>query len=178
MYWLKEKLFGKKKTKEEDLAQKLYDVLVLDGGPSGNAPNRIDAVALKIPLGKMESFAQKRLISLEALLFVAAQIETSERTKKLQEVFGDGAIHPFAAAMGNLITQKWQERGIEIDAFDVGERCFDEVEEFLQHPFRWGRAWLDEIYNDPEKSGENYIVWTEQWLKEFKAMRNMVAQFS
>ncbi len=133
---------------------------------------------MDIQLGKLEQFAQKRLISLEAMLFVASQIETAERSEKLQAVFGDSQLHPFAAEMGRVIARKWRERGIEISRFDVGERCFDEVQEFLEKPFRWGRKWLDEFYDDPEKSGEHYILWTEQWLKEFEVMRKMAKEYA
>lgn len=178
MSWLKSKLFGPKKSRDEDLAEKLYAVLVLEGGPSGSADSHIDATALEIPLGRLERFAQKRLISLEAMMFVAAQIETAERSEKLKAILGDGALHPFAIEMGKLIGRKWRERGIEIDNFDVGERCFDEVEEFLEKPFRWARKWLDEFYDDPEKSGEHYIMWTDQWLKEFQTMRDMVKNYA
>ena len=178
MKWLKQKLFGPEKSKDEDLAEKLYEVLVLDGGPSSNADSHIDSTALEIPLGKLERFSQKRLISLEALLFVAAQTETAERSEKLQAVFGDGALHPFAIEMGKLISNRWSERGIEVGFFDVGERCFDEVEEFLERPALWSRHWLEEFYDDPERAGEHYILWTEQWLKEFETMRNMVRDYS
>lgn len=177
MSWLK-KVFGPKKTREEDLADKLYQVLVLDGGPSGSADSHIDATSLSIPLGRLERFSQKRLISLEAMLFVAAQIETAECSQKLQVMFGYGTIHPFAVEMGKLISRKWRDRGIEIDYLDVGERCFNEVEDFLEKPFRWGRNWLNEFYDDPEQSGEHYILWTDQWLKEFETMRNLVRQYS
>jgi len=61
----------------------MYAALVLDGGPSRSSPNHIGATKLDIPLGKLEQFAQKRLISLEAILFVAAQIATAERSKNL-----------------------------------------------------------------------------------------------
>ena len=72
---------------------------------------------------------------------------------------------------------KWAERGIIIaDHFEVGERCFEEVEGFLEKPFRWGRGWLDEFYDDPEVSGEHYILWTDQCLKEFETMKMVVGQ--
>lgn len=175
---LKRKLFGPKVSPAEDLAEKLYEVLILDGGPSGTADSHIDAVSLEIPIGKLERFSQKRLISLEALLFVAAQTETVERSKKLQMIFGEDVLHPFAIEISKLIGRKWRERGIKIDNFDVGERSFDEVEDLLEKPFRWGRKWLDEFYDEPEQSGEHYIMWTDQWLKEFKTMQNMVAQYA
>jgi hypothetical protein len=178
MNWFKLKLFGPKKSRDEDLAEKLYEVLVLEGGPSSKAESHIDAVSLKIPLGKLERFAQKRLISLEAMMFVAAQAGTVDRSAKLQTVFGDGMIHPLAREMSRLFARKWRGRGIEIGEFDVGHRCFDEVEDILDKPFRWGRKWLDEFYDDPEQSGEHYIMWTDQWLKEFETMGNLVKQFS
>ncbi|WP_298571841.1 hypothetical protein [uncultured Aliiroseovarius sp.] len=176
MNWLRSKLIGSKPSREEQLAENLYAALVLDGGPSNASPNHIGSSELEIPLGRLEQFSQKRLISLEALLFVAAQIETAERSKKLQMAFGDSQLHPFALATGRLISKKWQDRGIDIEQFDAGERCFDEVEVFLEKPFRWGREWLDEFFGDPEKSGKHYILWTEQWLKEFEVMRQMVRQ--
>lgn len=178
MRWLKKKMFGLKKMRAEDLADKLYKVLVLDGGPSGNADSHIDATSLGIPLGRLERFSKKRLITLEAMLFIAAQVETAERSQNLQELFYDGTIHPFAVEMGKLISRKWRDRGIEIDYLDVGELCFDEVEDFLKKPFRWGRNWLSEFYDDPEQSGEHYILWTDQWLKEFETMRTLVRQYS
>jgi len=178
MNWFTNRLFGKKKSRDEELAENMYSALVLDGGPSSESPNRIDATELDIPLGKLERFAQKRLISLEAMLFVASQIETAEQSQKLQLMFGDGQIHPFAMEMGRLVHSKWSQRGIEIDEFDVGDRCFDEIQDFLDKPFRWARAWLDEFYDDSEKSGEHYIMWTEQWLKEFEVLRNMVKEYA
>ncbi len=178
MGWFKDKFFGSKKCAEQEFAENLYQVMALEGGPSGDADSHIDATTLEIPLGRLERFAQKRLISLEAMLFVAAQLETAERSEKLQEVFGGGHLHPFAIEMGKLIARKWREREIEIDTLDVGERCFDEIEEFLEKPARWSRNWLNEFYDDTEKSGEHYISWTEQWLKEFNAMRNVIAKYS
>lgn len=178
MSWIINKLFGAKKSHDGELAESMYSALVLDGGPSSESPTRIGATELEIPLGNLDRFAQKRLIALEAMLFVASQIETAERSQKLQQVFGDGQIHPFAMEMGRLIHSKWKQRGIEIDKFDVGERCFDEIAVFLDKPFRWARAWLDEFYDDSEKSGEHYIMWTEQWLKEFEVMRNVVKEYA
>ncbi|MCE8546739.1 hypothetical protein KBY25_12990 [Ruegeria pomeroyi] len=178
MNWFTNKLFGVKKSRNEELAENMYSALVLGGGPSSGSPSRIDATELEIPIGKLERFAHKRLISLEAMLFVASQIETVERSQKLQRVFGDGQLHPFAMEMGRLIAAKWNQRGIEMEKFDVGERCFDEIEDFLDKPFIWARAWLDEFYDDSEKSGEHYIMWTEQWLKEFEVMRNMVKEYA
>jgi hypothetical protein len=178
MGWLKEKIFGPKKSQYEDLAEKFYDVLVLDGGPSGNSDSHIDATSLEVPLGKLERFSQKRLISLEALLFVAAQTETVERSAKLQAIFGADMLHPFAAEMGKLICRKWRERGIKVESFDMAKRCFQEVEDFLEKPFRWSRNWLNEFYDNPEQSGEHYIMWTDQWLKEYETMRTMVAEHS
>ena len=140
MNWITKKIFGPKKSRDEELAENMYSALVLNGGPSSESPSRIDATELEIPLAKLEHFAQKRLISLEAMLFVASQIETAERSQKLQQLFGDGQLHPFAMEMGRLIHSKWEQRGIEIDKFDVGERCFQEIEEFLDKPFRWARA--------------------------------------
>jgi len=93
-------------------------------------------------------------------------------------VIGGSQIHPFAMEMGKLISEKWRERGIEVEPFDVGERCFNEVGGFLENPFRWGRNWLDEFYDDPETSGVHYILWTEQWLKEFEVMRNMAKEYA
>mgnify|MGYP003139795701 CR=1 FL=1 len=178
MNWITKKIFGAKPSHDEELAGNMYSALVLDGGPSSDAPNRIGATELEIPLWKLDKFAQKRLISLEAMLFVASQIETAERSQKLQEMSDDGQIHPFAMEMGRLIHSKWKQRGIEIDEFDVGERCFEELEDFLDKPFRWARTWLDEFYDDSEKSGEHYIMWTKQWLKEFEVMRNMVKEYA
>lgn len=176
MGWFKEKVFGKQTPYMEELAENLYEALVLEGGPSAEAEDRIDAVTLEIPLGKLESFAQKRLISLEAMLFVATQLETVEKSTELQHKFGDAALHPLAVEIGKVTGRKWRERGIDIAALDVGERCFDEVETFLEKPFAWGRHWLEEFYDDPEKAGEHYILWTEQWLREFKVLRHIVSQ--
>ncbi|MDF1726775.1 MAG: hypothetical protein P1U53_03395 [Sulfitobacter sp.] len=178
MSWLRTKLFGSRKSRDQELAENMYSALVLDGGPSGEAPDHIEATQLEIPFGKLERFALKRLISLEAMLFVASQIETAERSEKLQAVFGDGQLHPFALEMRRLVATRWRERGIEISDSDVVDRCFDEVEEFLEKPFRWGRKWLDEFYDDPETSGEHYILWTQQWLKEFDVMRTMAKEYA
>jgi hypothetical protein len=178
MDWITNRLFGGKKSQDAELAENMYSALVLDGGPSAASSKRIDATELEIPLGKLEQFAQKRLISLEAMLFVASQIETVERSEKLQKIFGDRQLHPFAMEVGRLIHSKWKQRGIEIEKLDVSERCFDEIGDFLDKPFRWARAWLDEFYEDSDKSGEHYIMWTEQWLKEFEVMRDMVKKFT
>lgn len=178
MKWLTDRLFGAKKSRNEELAENMYIALVLNGGPSSGSPDRIGATSLEIPLGKLEQFAQKRLISLEAMLFVASQIETVEQSQELQQVFGDGQLHPFAIEIGRLIALKWKDRGIALGTTDVGERCFDEIESFIEKPFRWTRAWLDEFYDDPAKSGEHYIMWTEQWLKEFEAMRLVVRNYT
>jgi hypothetical protein len=175
MNWFTAKLFGKKKSRDQDLAEKLYEVLVLGGGPSSSADSHIDSSALEIPLGKLESFSQKRLISLEALLFVAAHVETAERSQKLQAIFGDRILHPFAIEMGDLIGQKWRERGIEIQDDEVSERCFDEVEELIERPSIWSRVWLREFYADPEQSDQYCTKWADQWIKEFKTMKMMVA---
>ena len=159
--WLKEKLFGPKKSQDKDLAEKLYQVLVANGGPSISVDSHIDATSLEISIGKLEGFTRKRLISLEEFIFVAAQIGTVERSKKLQGVFGDDMLHPFVVEMGELIGRKWRERGIEIEDSDVGKHCFDDVEDFLENPFRWGRMWLDEFSDDSEQSGEHYISWAD-----------------
>jgi len=78
---------------------------------------------------------QRRLISLEAMLFVAAQVGTAERSQKLQMILGDSQIHPFAKEMGKLVSKKWHEQGIEVEVFDAGDRCFDEVQEFWESRF-------------------------------------------
>ena len=68
------------------------------------------------------------------------------------------------------ISLNWLKEYIEIN------ETVDEVSEVLEKSFRWGRAWLDEFYDDPEKSGEHYILWTDQCLKEFQTMKTVVEQ--
>ncbi|MCE8533572.1 hypothetical protein KBY24_09255 [Ruegeria pomeroyi] len=46
MNWFTNKLFGVKKSRNEELAENMYSALVLDGGPSSGSPSRIDATEL------------------------------------------------------------------------------------------------------------------------------------
>lgn len=176
MSWISEKLFGKRQSYEEKFANNLYDAMVLNGGPSANAESNINTIALGIPLEKWESFALKRLNMLEALLFVATNVATmAERDDEAPSFKPE---HPVAVQLGKHLQNKWAERGLVVaDHHVVGERCFDEVAGMFEKPFRWGRAWLDEFYDDPEESGEHYILWTEQCLQEFQAMREVVEQY-
>lgn len=175
MSWISEKLFGKRRSYEEQLCCNLYDALVLSGGPSAEAEQQIDDIALGIPIGKLERFASKRLIMLEAFLFVAVNIATMPRQDEDGPLFNP--VHPLAVQMATRLQTKWAERGIEVrDHIAVGERCFAEVSDVLDKPFKWGRAWLEEFYDSPEKTGEHYILWTEQCLKEFQAMKMVVEQ--
>ena len=113
-------------------------------------------------------------VCLEAMLFVASQVETVEQSHTLQLEFGEELPNRFASEISRVIQSNWKRRSIEISEFEFGEWCFNEIEEFLVKPFRWTRTWLDEFYEDSDKSGEHYIMLTEQWLKEFRAMREMV----
>ena len=177
MGWISEKIFGKKRTYHEEFASNLYDALVLDGGPSSDADSHIDAMALEIPLDKLERFAAKRRIMLEAFLFATTYIATMPTDDEGDQIFQSP--HPLSIQIGQLLQDKWHRRGIEIrDLHDVGERCFGEVEMLFDKPFKWGRAWLDEFYTDPEKSGEHYILWTEQCLNEFETMKTVVQQYT
>ena len=160
----------------EILARNLYEALVLEGGPSGQAEDRIDAAKLEIPLGQLEHFAQKRLITLEAMLFVAAHMETLEHSEDLQQKLGDGSLHPLAEDIGKLIVQKWRDRGIDISNEKAANRCIDEVEEFLTTPLSWGKSWLEEFYDDHEKPREHSLLWVEQWRKEFTVLRHMISK--
>lgn len=178
MNWITDRLVGRKQPPHAEWAEKLYQALVLGGGPSSEAQDHIDATSLSIPLGLLERFANKRLISLEALLFVAVQIETAEQSSKLQDTLGDAALHPLAIEIGKAIVRRWEARGIEMNFHDVGDHCFAEVESFSERPFAWGRKWLEEFYDDDTKAGEHYILWTQQWMKEFSAMRTVVRNFS
>lgn len=173
MRWISEKLFGKKRTYDEEFASNLYDALVLDGGPSAEAENHIDASALEIPLDKLERFSAKRLIMLEVFLFVATNVATMPDKEDTSLIFQ--TVHPLSMQMAKLIQAKWKQRGIEVKDFhEVGKLCFDEYMAAMEKPFKWGRGWLDEFYSNSEKSGEYYISWTEQCLKEFKAMKLVV----
>lgn len=72
---------------------------------------------------------------------------------------------------------KWTERGINlVSDHEVGEKCLQEVELFLEYPFRWGREWLREFYPTDEEAGEHYIMWTDQWLKQFKVMQMVISE--
>lgn len=173
--WISKRFFRKRPSYEEEFASNLYDALVLGGGPSAEAEGHIDADVLDIPLNKLERFASKRLITLEAFLFVATSVGTMPKVQADGSLFK--SVHPLAVQMGKHLQGKWAERGIKIaDHYAVGERCFDEVSTALEKLFRWGRAWLDEFYDNPEKSGEYYILWTDQCLKEFETMKLVVAQ--
>lgn len=175
MSWISEKLFGKRRTYEEEFACNLYDALVLRGGPSSEADSHIDAVELEVPLDKLERFFAKRLIMHEAMLFVASNVATMPDQEKEQPP--SISVHPLAVEMGTHLKGKWMERGIDVGGFfSVGERCFAEIETFLEKPFKWGRAWLDEFYSDPEKSGQHYIMWTDQCLKEFETMKLVIRE--
>jgi len=175
--WVSKKLFGTRKTREEELASNLYDALILDEGPSSDVDDHLDANSLEIPLDKLARFSAKRLIMLEAFLFVAINTATMPKDDKVHPLFP--AVHPLSLEMGKLLHTKWKERGIKLSgAGAVGERCFAEVEDALDKPFKWGRSWLDEFYADPDRSGEFYIAWTEQCIKEFKAMLLVVEQYA
>lgn len=175
MGWISDRLLKKRRTYDEEFASTLYDALVLGGGPSADAESHIDSHTLNIPLDKLERFAAKRLITLEAFLFVAVNVATMPAETNDTATFQP--VHPLSIQLSRLLQAKWRQRGIEIkNHLEVGERCFEAVELALEKPFRWGRGWLEEFYDDPEKSGEHYILWTEQCLKEFEAMRMVVAQ--
>jgi hypothetical protein len=167
------RLLGRKKTYEEEFAANLYKALVLDGGPSSAAEDRKDAASLGVRLGDLERFERKRLITLEAMLFVATQIATTSSE-------GDDNVpfplpHTLGIEVAKVIQSKWSERGIVVDTSQVGERCFDEIQLFLDKPFKWGREWLDEFFDEGE-SGERYIMWTDQCLKEFQVMQQVIKQ--
>lgn len=158
----------------ELFASNLYGALVLDGGPSGGSESRLDVAALKIPVSKLSRFAEKRLVMLEAFLLISTHMAVT----KANEAHRLGlSAHPLAKEMENLVRVKWLSRGIDIsDSFDVSEMCFDELEEFQERPFRWGRKWLDEFYENDDGSGEHYIMWTDQCLKEFSVMQQVIGQ--
>ncbi len=167
--------FGKSKSYHEEFAANLYGALVLGGGPSSEAENHVDADALEIPLDKLERFNAKRLIMLEAFLFVATSIATMPMEKETTPLLIP--VHPLAVQLSKHIQEKWAERGIStVDHHKVAERCFAEVTGALEAPFKWGRMRLDEFYVDPDKSGEHYISWTDQCLKEFRAMKRVVEE--
>lgn len=175
MNWVSDRLFGKRPSYEEVYVANLYDAMVVGGGPSAEAESHLDAVALEIPFGRFERFASKRLIMLEAFLFVATNIATMPEDDEDDPL--SMRPHPLAVQMGRHLMRKWADRGIFIaDPVAVGGRCFDEVSGALETPFKWGREWLDEFYSDPEKAGSHYILWTDQCLKEFRTMKMVVEQ--
>ncbi|WP_137110189.1 hypothetical protein [Rhodobacter sp. SY28-1] len=173
MKWLS-KIKGTKPNRHEVLAKNLYDALVLDDGPGSDTPEFLTASKIAIRLSDLGKFQEKRLITLEALCFIACLTCTAEAGKKLAELFGQP--HPLPIEFAKLLRAKWKERGISLlsDA-DVGEKCLQEVEPFLEYPFRWGREWLREFYQNFDDTGEHYIVWTEQWLKQFKVMQMVIS---
>ena len=172
MSWFGKTLFAKK-TFEKEFARNLYDALVLDGGPSSDAEDHLDAAKLNIRISDFPRFAEKRLITLEAFLFVATQVATTPSNDEELQLLAP--VHPLAVQMGKLIQMKWAERGIRIDDLGtVGERCFSEVELALEKPFKWGKKWLNDFYDDESEAGEHYIIWTDQCLKEFQVMQQLV----
>lgn len=36
---------------------------------------------------------------------------------------------------------------------------------------------LDEFYGNHDTSGEHYIMWTDQWMEEFQAMKLVVEEY-
>ncbi len=172
MNWFR-KIWRKRLPYDEEFSQNLYDALVLEGGPGSDTEDHLDAIKLNIRIGDLERFSEKRLIMLEAFCFVAVQMATTSSSEKLLQIFE--TIDPLAIEMGKLIQKKWAERGIVFDShFDVGERNFAEIDLFLEKPFKWGREWLNEFYEDNDESGNHYIMWTVQCLKQFKAMKMVV----
>ena len=176
-FW--DKISSLEKVSYKELAENLYEVLVLDGGPSspdvGQEP-RLNAVTLGIQADKMERFIEKRRLTYDALLWLAVEVGTEEQTELLQKDLGEAVRHPLAMEIETLIGEMWRERGIDVP--DVSTICFNEVDGFFEQPFQWGREWLDEFSADEDMSGKHYIKWTDQWRKDFEAMRTVVEAFS
>ena len=163
----------------KELAENLYEVLVLEGGPSTpeeGQEQRLTAVTLGIPTDKVERFLAKRRLTYEALLWLAVEVGTEVQTEQLQKDLGEAVRHPLAMEIETLIQKLWLERGIDVP--DVSAICFNEVDGFFEEPFQWGRDWLDEFSGDDDMSGKHYINWTDQWRKDFEAMRKVVEAIS
>lgn len=161
----------------KELAQNLYEVLVLDGGPSTpqeQGKQRLNAVTLGIPADRVERFQEQRLLTYEALLWLAVQVVTEAQTEQLQKDLGEAVRHPLAMEMETLIEEMWRERGIDVP--DVSAICLNEVGNFVDEPLQWGRAWLEEFYDEGEMPDGQDALWTDQWRNDFEVMRTVVGQ--
>jgi len=174
MSWLGRLLKGARPAPFEEFAANLHEALVLDDGPSSDHESHIGFEELGIKLDDLRRFSEKRVMTLEAFLFVAASVATQPQK---EGVTAFTMPHPLVVELSKLLKRKWAERGIIVDtAGEVGEKCFDEVELALERPFKWAREWLAEFYDDWDSTGEHYIMWTDQWLKEYETMRRVVEQ--
>jgi hypothetical protein len=179
MGWWKDKLAGLDDVGYDELAENLYEVLVLDGGPSTpqeGQEQRLNAVSLDIPADKVKRFAEKRILTYEALLVLTVNVVTQDQTEQLQQNLGDAVLHPLTMEIETQIQKMWRERGI--DVHDVSTFCFKELDDFFDEPFKWGREWLSEFYSDDDMPRRHYIAWTDQWRSDFEVMRTVVEDFA
>ena len=114
-FW--DKISSLERISYKELAENLYEVLVLEGGPStpdvGEEP-RLNAVTLGIPADKVERFIAKRMLTYEALLWLAVEMGTEEQTKQLQKDLGEAVRHPLAMEM---MTRKcWSRQTVQLPA--------------------------------------------------------------
>jgi hypothetical protein len=156
------KLF-KKKDKNEELANNLYTILVLEP-PSSSDSDSLDPSGLEIEINHLGKFTEKRLLLLEAMLWLATTV-----------AFDEDSTYARVKAIEKKIASEWLKRGlISSTNIKINDLCFKEVEKLLENPMKWSRNWLSDFYVGGEyeglPGGPHYGVWGEQCHNEYQAM--------
>ena len=164
-------IFKKKSNNEfDDIAEKLYEVLVISP-PSSGDENSLGPSELEIGINNLAKFTAKRTLMLEATMHLATVV-----------ALDGNAIHPLMKAIESKIAKHWLERGL-ISSLDtkVGDLCFKEVEKLLENQMKWSRDWLNEFYVGGEyeglPGGPHYLTWGNQCFKEYQAMVGVIKKF-
>ena len=173
MGWLS-RLFGQNQSPDEIKANRLYDALVLEGGPGGDSSDFLNAASLGIELIDWQKFSAKRLLLLEAFYYVSYWANFSDQSttdEKFRKIRGR------PSAMEKRIQREWSERGIALaTSLDVAARCFDYLDAFSKHPIEWSRGWLHEFYPNDRDRDEFSVRWAVQCQRQFEAMKLVHAQ--
>jgi hypothetical protein len=132
--------FKKKPSWEEQYAQNIYDGLV-----ARNSIGDITATELRIPTALHHAYQNKIVLQREFISFAALQHVAKPGSK----------LEPVLLEYGNLLVQKFAERGLRMNRDQLANAAEDDVGAMFAGPFKWAQRWLSEFRDDPN---DNYMV--------------------